>query len=98
MRGADSYIETMFTMARLDDFVPANHPLRPIRIWLNDALKRMDPVFARMTQASGTAERDAAAEMLAKRAFAGFGAASHEDLLQEACAKLLGGERVWHRG
>lgn len=35
-------------MARLDNFVPANHPLRPIRIWLNDALKRMDPVFARM--------------------------------------------------
>lgn len=37
-------------------------------------------------------------ERIAKRAFAGLGAASHEDLLQEACAKLLGGERVWHRG
>ncbi|OXJ22513.1 hypothetical protein CFB82_40485 [Burkholderia sp. HI2714] len=40
MRGADRYTETMFTIARLDDFVPANHPLRPIRIWLNDALRR----------------------------------------------------------
>lgn len=48
MRGVDGYTEAMFTMAKLDDFVPANHPLRPIRVWLNDALKRMNPVFARM--------------------------------------------------
>jgi hypothetical protein len=31
MRGADGYTETMFTMTKLDDFVPANHPLRSIR-------------------------------------------------------------------
>lgn len=37
-------------------------------------------------------------ERIAMRAFTSPGAASHEDLLQEACAKLLGGERVWHRG
>ncbi|VVE85771.1 transposase [Pandoraea sputorum] len=48
MRGADSYTEAMFTVATLDNCVPANHPLRPIRNWLNDALKRMDPVFTRM--------------------------------------------------
>ncbi|WP_321917456.1 MULTISPECIES: IS5 family transposase [Paraburkholderia] len=48
MRGADGYTEAMFTMTKLDDFVPTNHPLRLIRIWLNDALKRMDSVFARM--------------------------------------------------
>ncbi len=45
MRGADGYNESMFTMSRLDDVVPANHPLRPIRQWLNDALTRMGPVF-----------------------------------------------------
>jgi hypothetical protein len=28
--GADGYTEAMFTMAKLDDFVPASHPLRPI--------------------------------------------------------------------
>jgi hypothetical protein len=38
----------MFKMAKLDDFVPTKHPLRPIPIWLNDALKRMDPVFTRI--------------------------------------------------
>ncbi|WP_374619367.1 hypothetical protein [Pandoraea sp.] len=36
--------------------------------------------------------------LFARQAFSGIGSASHEDLLQEACAKLLGGERVWHRG
>ncbi|MDY7816324.1 hypothetical protein U0F71_11435 [Burkholderia pseudomallei] len=37
-------------------------------------------------------------ERLAKRAFAGVPAVSHEDLLHEACVKLLSGARVWHRG
>ncbi|QKL55195.1 hypothetical protein HI814_00060 [Ralstonia solanacearum] len=37
-------------------------------------------------------------ERLAKWAFAGVSAVSDEDLLQEACTKLLSGERVWHRG
>jgi hypothetical protein len=41
MRGADGYTEALFTMGKLDDFVPASHPLRPIRIWLNDALRRL---------------------------------------------------------
>lgn len=41
MRGADCYTESMSTVAKLDDFVPSNHPLRPIRMWLNEALKRM---------------------------------------------------------
>jgi hypothetical protein len=34
----------MFTVLNLDDFVPKEHPLRPIRTWLNDSLKRMDDV------------------------------------------------------
>lgn len=37
-------------------------------------------------------------EWIAKQAFSGLGGASYEDLLQDACAKLLGGERVWRRG
>jgi len=57
MRGADGYTEAMFTMARLDDFVPASHPLRPIRIWLNGALKRMGPVFARMYESDAKGGR-----------------------------------------
>lgn len=57
MRGADSYTESMFTVTTLDNFVPANHPLRPIRSWLNDALKRMDPVFRRMYESDAKGGR-----------------------------------------
>ncbi len=42
MRGADAYNEALFSTVRLEDFVPANHPLRPIRTWVNDALAGMD--------------------------------------------------------
>ena len=41
MRGADSYNESLFTTVRLEDFVPATHPLRPIRTWVNDAFERI---------------------------------------------------------
>lgn len=50
MRRAHGYTEAMFTMVKLNDFVPASHLLRPIRIWLNDALKRMEPVFVRVDE------------------------------------------------
>ena len=45
MRGADSYNEALFSTVRLDEFVPASHPLRPIRTWLNEALAKMDAKF-----------------------------------------------------
>ena len=48
MRGADSFTEGLFTLRRLDDFVPANHPLRRIRITANEALAKMDELFSRM--------------------------------------------------
>ncbi len=38
MRGADGFNETLFTMAKLEDVVPAEHPLRPIRKWVNELL------------------------------------------------------------
>ena len=38
-------------MRRLDDFVPANHPLRRIRIMANEALAKMDELFSRMYEA-----------------------------------------------
>lgn len=51
MRGTDSYTEGLFTMRRLDDFVPANHPLRRIRVMVNEALGKMDELFSRMYEA-----------------------------------------------
>jgi len=57
MRGPDGFTESMFTVLKLDDFVPKDHPLRPIRAWLNDALKRMDDVFTRMYEADARGGR-----------------------------------------
>jgi hypothetical protein len=82
---------------KTSDYVPAEHPLRPIRDILNTALRDMDRLFesmyeergrysippewllrgdnrsklavdTRLTQASGSAERDAALDMLARLA------------------------------
>jgi len=48
MRGANSYSESLLTTVKLEDFVSADHPLRPIRTWVNDALARMDAKFSAM--------------------------------------------------
>ena len=51
MRGADTFTESLFTMRHLDDFVPANHPLRPIRVMVNAALVKMDALLSGMYEA-----------------------------------------------
>lgn len=43
MLGADIFTESLFTMLHLDDFVPADHPLR---VMVNKALANMDTLFA----------------------------------------------------
>ena len=48
MRGADVFTEQLFTIKKLEDFVPADHPLRPIRLMVNAALKRLDGLFEQM--------------------------------------------------
>jgi transposase len=53
MRGADFMQDTLFSIRSLESFVPAEHPLRPVREILNTALKRMDSVFAAMYAAGG---------------------------------------------
>ena len=37
--------ESLFTVAKLDDFVPTDHPLRAIRVLVNDALEAMNTRF-----------------------------------------------------
>ena len=51
MRGADTFTESLFTMHKLEDFVPAAHPLRPVRQMVNAALQKMDGLFAGMYEA-----------------------------------------------
>ncbi|QEO97365.1 transposase [Xanthomonas oryzae pv. oryzicola] len=38
----------MFTVKRLEDLIPANHPLRPVREMVNEALRRWDGLFEGM--------------------------------------------------
>ncbi len=45
MRGTDGMQEPLFTMSKLEDFVPADHPLRPIRVLVNEALARLNDLF-----------------------------------------------------
>ena len=51
MRGADTFTESLFTMRKLEDFVPADHPLRAIRELVNTAFVKMDAFFSGMYEA-----------------------------------------------
>lgn len=47
--------ESLFTMVRLEDFVPADHPLRPVRLLINQAPKRLNGLFSVIYADSGHA-------------------------------------------
>ena len=51
MRGADTFTESLFTMRKLEDFVPAKHPLRAIREMANTALVKLGPLLTGMYEA-----------------------------------------------
>jgi transposase len=48
MRGTDTFTESLFSVKKLDDFVPASHPLRHIRVMVNEALEKLEDLFAGM--------------------------------------------------
>lgn len=55
MRGMDEMQEPLFTTVKLEDFVPADHPLRPPRLLVNQALKRLNGLFGTICTDSGRA-------------------------------------------
>jgi transposase len=55
MRGADGMQEALFTLAKLEDFVPAEHPLRAIRGVVNEALAGLNSLFNTVYADSGRA-------------------------------------------
>jgi transposase len=57
MRGADTFTESLFTFSKLDEFIPASHPLRAIRKMANEALAKMDRLFAQMYEAESKGGR-----------------------------------------
>ena len=55
MRGTDGMQESLFMMSKLEDFVPADHPLRPIRLVVNEALERLNGLFNEIYADTGRA-------------------------------------------
>jgi hypothetical protein len=45
MRGEDRQQQEMFLYAGLEDLVPADRPLRPIRVMAHEALRRLVETF-----------------------------------------------------
>ena len=59
MRAADTYIESLITVKKLEDFIPQNHPLRPIRKMVNEALGRLEGFLSGMYAAQSRGGRPA---------------------------------------
>jgi len=55
MRGSDGMQEALFTTAKLDDFIPPDHPLRKIRSVVNTALTGLNDLFDEMYAGEGRA-------------------------------------------
>jgi transposase len=48
MRGAVTFTESLVSIRRLDDFLPQNHPLRPVSQMVNEASKKIEPLLSSM--------------------------------------------------
>ena len=55
MRVTDGMQESLFTVAKLEDFVPLDHPLRAIRVLVNEALGRLNGLFNEIYAEGGRA-------------------------------------------
>jgi hypothetical protein len=53
MRGTDTQQSSMFSYLSPEERVPVKHPLRPIRLMVDDALKVLSPSFSRLYSAFG---------------------------------------------
>lgn len=55
MRGSDEIQEALFSFSKLEDFVPADHPLRSVRTLVNESLQRLNGLFNAIYADSGRA-------------------------------------------
>src|SRR5215831_17209960 len=70
MRGTDTQQSSMFSYLSPEERVPAEHPLRPIRVIVDDALKVLSPAFSRLYSVFGRPSI-APEEVVTSSAFAG---------------------------
>jgi transposase len=55
MRGPDAMQEALFTFASLESFVPQEHPLRSVKVLVDDSLRGLNDLFSQMYSATGRA-------------------------------------------
>jgi len=53
MRGTDHEQSGMFSYVSAERRVPKDHPLRPLRVMVDEALRALGPRFARLYATSG---------------------------------------------
>lgn len=53
MRGAPEQQQPMFTAVSIEDLIPADHPIRRIRRFVDEILAELDPQFAQMYSRTG---------------------------------------------
>lgn len=92
MRGADTFTESLFTMRKLEDFVPARHPLREIRKTANAALDKLGPTLTAMYEAESKGGRPSIAPEKLLRAMllqVLFSVRSERQLMEQVQYNLL---------
>ena len=89
MRGSDGMQEALFTVAKLEDFVPADHPLRPIRALVNEALGRLNGLFNLIYADSGRASIAPEKLLRAMLVQVLFSVRSERQLMEQVRYKLL---------
>ncbi len=92
MRGADTFTESLFTMRKLEDFVPARHPLREIRKTANTALEKLGPMLTAMYAAELKGGRTSVAPEKLLRAMllqVLFGVRSERQLMEQVHYNLM---------
>jgi transposase len=57
MHAADTYTESLFTISKLEDFIPQSHPLKPIRKTVDDTLAHLEDFLTRMYPTQGQGGR-----------------------------------------
>jgi transposase len=88
MRGADTFTESLFTLRKLEDFVPMAHPLRAIRTMANAALVKMNGLFSRMYEADVKGGRPSVAPEKLLRAMllqVLYSVRSERQLMEQVC-------------
>lgn len=53
MRGTDSVQDQMWSYVSAEDWIPPDHPLRPLRLMVNRVLESLSPEFSRLYSGTG---------------------------------------------